>query len=29
MSAKNELLEKNKNAENLISEEKIENNKTV
>ena len=29
MSAKNELLEKNKNAENLISEEKIENTKTV
>ena len=29
MSAKNELLEKNKNAETLINEEKIENNKTV
>lgn len=29
MSAKNELLEKKENAENLITEEKIENTKTV
>ena len=29
MSAKNELLEKKENAENLINEEKIKNTKTV